>query len=48
MAAVWFDELVILDARQQKLNQLAATALLDTQLNLPVLDPALSLEQILD
>lgn len=34
--------------RQQKLDQLAATALLDTQLNLPVLDPSLSLEEILD
>jgi hypothetical protein len=34
--------------RQQKLDQLAATALLDAQLNLPVLDPSLSLEEILD
>ena len=37
-----------LHARQQKLDQLAATALLDTQLSLPVLDPSISLEQILD
>lgn len=35
-------------ARQQKLDRLAATALLDAQLNLPVLDPSLSLEEILD
>jgi hypothetical protein len=35
-------------ARQQKLDRLAATAFLDTQLSLPVLDPSLSLEQILD
>ena len=31
-------------ARQQKLDHLAATALLDAHLNLPVLDPSLSLE----
>jgi hypothetical protein len=37
-----------LHARQQKLDQLAATALLDTQLSLPVLEPSLSLEEILD
>lgn len=37
-----------LHARQQKLDQLAATALLDTQLSLPSLDPSISLEEILD
>lgn len=35
-------------ARHQKLDRLAATALLDAQFNLPVLDPSLSLEQILE
>ncbi len=37
-----------LHARQQQLDRLAVTALLDTQLSLPVLDPSISLEQILD